>query len=544
MTSPRQCSICLKGLLGLSLALTLGACSGNGTSGKSGGGNTGGAPAAGAGGVTSAAGAVATAGTSAIGTTTGTTVALGGSNQPAGGSTSAGGMSAAGGSTASGGFPVTGGSTSTGGSSAIGGASGGTTATSGTMAAGGQTGGAAGGVVGGTAGSGGSPATGGTTAVGGSTVVGGTTASGGNTGGSGPTAGTTGTGGARGGTTGTGGASGGTASAGGATGGTSGAGGTSAAGSTTTSGDGGLSVDTSSFHCVNWADPGDNFQAGVLQPTGLTAASDTYATVSAKADAILSGFQTLLNANSIRIPINEPTTTNAAWWAAYKGIIDTAISKNMKVIIGYWLRTGGGTVSDMTAFYAMWQAVVDAYGTNDLVYFDIMNEPGGYSATAFINLAVQWIAQYPSVPKSHVVVAGTGYDGDVNQQGADSRLAGCLLSLHLYPFNSTSLTEQGWRDYVTTHVGPYYSRTIATEYGAPMTTGLDYAGPIGTTVEIAYMQGVPDQFRDYKMGSCLWVGLRSTDFTSITSLNGAGTNLSLTVNNASGLARLQWGWGL
>jgi endoglucanase len=534
MTSLARRLIGLTGVAVSSLVLALGACSSNSTSGKGNGGSTGGAAAAGGGGATSAAGAVATGGGSAIGTTTGTTVASGGSTQPAGGSTSAGGTNATGGTTTSGGSPAIGGSPATGGSSVIGSASGGTTTAGGTTAAGGRTGGATGGVAsGGTAAIAGSKATGGTTAIGGSTVVGGTTASGGNTGGSGPTGGTTGTGGATGGTSSTGVASGGTTSTGGII----------AAGGTTTSGDGGLETDTSSFHCVNWADPGDNFQAGVLQPTGLSS-SDSYATVSAKADAILSGFQTLLSANSIRIPINEPTTTNAAWWAAYKGIIDTAISKSMKVIIGYWYKPGVGTVQDMTAFYAMWKVVVDAYGTNDLVYFDIINEPSGYSASAFINLAVQWIAQYPSVPKNHVVVAGTGTDTDVNQQGADSRLAGCLLSLHLYPFSSTSLTEQGWRTYVTTHVGSYYGRTIATEYGAPMTTGLDYAGPIGTTVEIAYMQGVPNQFRDYKMGSCLWVGLRNTDFTSITSLNGTGTNLSLTVNNTSGLARLQWGWGL
>jgi hypothetical protein len=46
------------------------------------------------------------------------------------------------------------------------------------------------------------------------------------------------------------------------------------------------------------------------------------------------------------------------------------------------------------------------------------------------------------------------------------------------------------------------------------------------------------------MGSCLWVGLRNNDTTSITKLNGTGTDLSLTVTNASALARIQWGWGL
>jgi len=54
--------------------------------------------------------------------------------------------------------------------------------------------------------------------------------------------------------------------------------------------------------------------AGVLQPSGLSS-SDSYATVKAKSDAILSGFQTVLNANAIRIPINEFTiVTNPTWW--------------------------------------------------------------------------------------------------------------------------------------------------------------------------------------------------------------------------------------
>ena len=87
--------------------------------------------------------------------------------------------------------------------------------------------------------------------------------------------------------------------------------------------------DAPSFHCVNWADTGDNFQAGVLQPSGLSS-SDSYDTVLAKSSAILSGFQTALGANAIRIPINESTVvTNTTWWTAYKGILDAAISVNM-----------------------------------------------------------------------------------------------------------------------------------------------------------------------------------------------------------------------
>jgi len=114
---------------------------------------------------------------------------------------------------------------------------------------------------------------------------------------------------------------------------------TNATGGTTAAGGTGDQIsDASSFRCVNWADTGDNFQAGVLQPSGLFS-SDDYDTVLAKSDAILSGFQTALGANAIRIPINESTVvTNTAWWTAYKGIIDAAISKNMKTMIAYWVR--------------------------------------------------------------------------------------------------------------------------------------------------------------------------------------------------------------
>ena len=520
MTSRPQYSIRLTGMAGFSLVLVLGGCAGNSAPGTGRSGGAGGGGTVSSGGATSAGGIVASGGSTAT-SIAGGTVAAGGGSQPAGGSNTAGGTSGAGGVAVSGGSAATGGSQAAGGVTKSGGtaAMGGVTVSGGTAATGGVT------VSGGTITTGGVTATGGrtggATVAGGATSDGGTKASGGNTGGSTPV------------------------------GGSSSVGGTTTSGGTTTIDDGGVATDTSGFRCVNWADTGDNFQNGVLQPSGLSAASDTYATVKTKSDAILSGFQTLLDANTVRIPINEPTVvTNASWWTAYKGIIDSAIGKNMKVIIGYWA-INGGNLADANAFYTMWQTVIDAYVANDLVYFEIMNEPYALQPAAFIDFAVQWLARYPNVPKNRVVVAGNYTDTDVNQQGADPRLAGCLLSLHVYNYDSSSLVEQDWRNYLKTHVGPYYNRTIATEYGAVMTTGIDYSGsstlhtPDPTpAINIAYMTGIPNQFRDWKMGSCLWVGLRNNDTTSITKLNGTGTDLSLTVTNESALARIKWGWGL
>ena len=63
------------------------------------------------------------------------------------------------------------------------------------------------------------------------------------------------------------------------------------------------SAATNSFRGVNWADARDNYVDGWVIPTGLTAA-DSYSTVRGKADGILAGFQNLLGANTVRLPIN------------------------------------------------------------------------------------------------------------------------------------------------------------------------------------------------------------------------------------------------
>ncbi len=526
MTSLPQHSIRLTVLTGFSLALALGSCSSSSSLGKGTGGGPGGGSVVASGGTTSTGGTVATGGSTTP--AEGGTLATGGSIQPSGGATggtsAAGGTSAMGGSPTSGGSPATGGFAPTGGSMSTGGttASGGTTATGGTTSAGGAGGGttrgggttASGGRTGGTTGAGGTTNI--DTGTGGTPVFGGTTAASGNTGGS------------RGGTTTTGGAT--------------------ASGGSTSSGDAGLAADTSSFRCVNWSDPGDNYQTGNIQPTGLSATTDTYDTALATANAILSGFQTVVKANSIRVGINEPTVSGTWWTTGYKAIIDAATSQNFKVILGYWAHHNGKP-DDVTAFNTMWQTVVTAYTSNPLVYFDIGNEPYGYTEPAWADLVAQWLALFPNVPRARVLVAGVvtgnGWDADVTQVGADSRLDGTLLNLHVYPSNSNSLTAAGWEQVIKQKVGAYSSRTVATEWGAPLSGGVVYGGTgTPTDVNAAYMMGVPEQFRAYPMGGCLWAGLEGANGMGLTKINGSGSTLTLTVTNASALARLQYSWGL
>ena len=155
-------------------------------------------------------------------------------------------------------------------------------------------------------------------------------------------------------------------------------------------------------------------------------------------------------------------------------------------------------------------------------YFDVFNEPSGYSAADFITLVVNWKAQYPSVPADHIVVAGTTTDTDVNVQGADTRLTASFLSLHIYD-NGTETAATAEAN-LKTHVGPYYGRTIVTEYAG------------GT----AFMQGLTTQMKAYAMGSCYWAGLEGTG--GIAKLSGTAPAYTLTVNNASTLSVIQSGW--
>src|SRR3954464_13962715 len=143
------------------------------------------------------------------------------------------------------------------------------------------------------------------------------------------------------------------------------------------------SAATNSFRGVNWADARDNYVNGWVIPSGLTA-SDSYSTVYTKADGVIGGFQSLLGANTVRLPIN-PQSVNSAWWASYKAAFDSALAHGMKVIVSYWEadHAKDGYVDNPAAWNPMGARVTADYAGNSNVYFEPMNEPFGYSLSAW-----------------------------------------------------------------------------------------------------------------------------------------------------------------
>lgn len=298
---------------------------------------------------------------------------------------------------------------------------------------------------------------------------------------------------------------------------------------------------TSEFRGVNWADPRDNYASDAVVPSGLST-EDDYATTYAVATGILSEFQAELDANTVRLPIN-PASVGTDWWSSYRGAIDAAIDLRMKVIISYWESDDAkdGRIDDPEAFDAMWDTVAHEYGRQRLVYLEPMNEPFGYTLEQWVDLTSDWLADHRrDIPRSRVVISGTGYNDNVTGVGAAPELRGTLLSLHFYGFWASDTTEAAWLANLAPRIGDYAHRTIIDEAGSPMTIGLNYGNHEGDT-STAYLGALTQTARENAMGIVYWPGLRTGDSYSMTTQVAPG---DLVVNSESGLAQLQWGWGL
>ncbi len=294
------------------------------------------------------------------------------------------------------------------------------------------------------------------------------------------------------------------------------------------------------FHGFNWADPQDNYVDGPLMLSGL-ASSDNYSTVESTAGVVLGAFQ-LTGANTVRIPIN-PETVIGSWWSTYRGAIDQATAMGMKVVLGYWegYSSKDGLIDDPQTFYRMWDKVIRDYNGNGNVYFEIFNEPHGYSPADWLNVVATWLARYPTVPRGRVLVGGTGYDQNIPDVASSSVTTGCLYSVHCYGFwNGSETANSYWYNVLAAEVGSYASSTVLTEYGAVMVGGPDYSAGDQNNNAVASVVGFCNFCANANLGSLYWSGLRDGDNYSMFTRN--STTTQLTLNSATGLDLVKYAW--
>ncbi|MBK8658523.1 MAG: hypothetical protein IPN22_06535 [Bacteroidetes bacterium] len=125
------------------------------------------------------------------------------------------------------------------------------------------------------------------------------------------------------------------------------------------------------------------------------------------------------------------------------------------------------------------------------MYFEVMNEPYGYSADQWKTICKQWLQHYPDVPRARILIGGSGYCQFVNAVASDSAFNGCFFSQHAYAFWFPSVnTVENWKGLADFVVNPYQSRTILTEFGVAMTTGIDYSQPANGDGRIAFLRAM------------------------------------------------------
>ena len=304
---------------------------------------------------------------------------------------------------------------------------------------------------------------------------------------------------------------------------------------------------TNQFRGVNWADTRDNFVSDVLVLSGLST-KDTYESASIVANRVIGQFVELLGTNSVRLPINEPTVSS--FWDTYTGVIDVGLEKG-RVLLAYWGPAQSSGPKNMNDWWAMWDKVIQKYGENPNAYFEIFNEPHMYTKDELRDLYASWLERYPNVPRDHIILNGSGMAQNVPDIASDSRFDGCLFAVHEYTFwNMGITTEEGWKNALKAKVGPYADRTICTEWGGAMSPGtkdgvyydyMDY-NQLPTNYFMAYIRGIPEQLREWKMGSFYWPGLRDGDWYSMTKRVGEGANIKLEIVNQSGFERMKRSW--
>ena len=285
----------------------------------------------------------------------------------------------------------------------------------------------------------------------------------------------------------------------------------------------------------NWADDGDNFQTGIIYPTGITS-STTTTQAAAEADIIALDDMSV-GINFVRIGINPATISGN--WSVVQAYVNELITDGMTVDLGFWTSTSSvGTVTNESAWQSMWETVDGVYSGNNSVYYEPINEPHGYSSesTLATDVYVPFLG-FIKKSQSHIILDGTGYADNVTVLGADSRFTSCLMAVHDYAFwHTTITTESAWESNLQGEVGSYSSRTIMTEMGAPATTGLDYETANSGNNDISFIRGMCIQCRAWPMGFVYWPSHRANDtYRLFESPGGAIVNRSL-------INELQYGW--
>jgi hypothetical protein len=282
----------------------------------------------------------------------------------------------------------------------------------------------------------------------------------------------------------------------------------------------------------NWADKRDNFVNGYIVPSGLDSTA-SYITIGQQSDKVMTQFYTLAGINTIRLGVNAPTVLDGAYYNQWKAIIEVAQAKNMKVILACWERPEEKDGKIDRRFWEMWDRLVNDFTAKDFVYFEPFNEPYGYPANEWKEIAASWMNRYKLIDQARILIGGSGYSEYLQDFACDKRFSGCIFSFHIYSWFSNAKTSAGWKAEFEKRIGnTLRNRVVVTEFGAPMQSSLDYSDTESKDTNIRFMRSSSQIMKEWNLGSIYWPGLRDEDSFSILKRD---SQHNLTITNYSGL---------
>ncbi len=293
-------------------------------------------------------------------------------------------------------------------------------------------------------------------------------------------------------------------------------------------------ANTLSLHGMNWACGANNYVT-VPWPDGLIGNENNaqgYARGQAAASAVLGQ-----GGSTLRLPIEPPMTAIGTNWSLYTNVINGILAAGGRVILCYW--THDSYVTNMVQWQGMWDTVNATYANNTNVLYEPINEPA--SQANLNDFYAAFISRYnPTANKC--ILDGAGYAQNVTGLGSDARLNNQLLALHFYEWYDNATNSSVSYNDTAAGVGPYASRTVITETGAP-TDGypiVSYWQQYGYHLDpyVSSMSGCLAWARDNNVGVIQWSGINSQDFFHWS--RGLG---NLTVARPDLAQMFQWAWG-
>lgn len=295
-------------------------------------------------------------------------------------------------------------------------------------------------------------------------------------------------------------------------------------------------ADTSWVRGGNWHSYGGGTN-GPMFPAGLNS-SMTTAQVATETDIVAYDDKSV-GINFVRVGVDPYMVSH--YWSLVQAYINELIADGLRVDICCWYQDTSldGIIPNFNTWKSMWQKIDGVYKDNNMVYYEPINEPHGYSSADLRNnIYAPFLSFINKSRQDHIILDGTGYADNVADIGGDSRFTNCKLAVHDYPFWHTSYTtESAWKTQLASEVAGYQDRTIMTEFGAPTTTGLDYQISTNNN-NISFLRGMCEQCRAWPMGSVYFPVHQATTKNNKRLFNGPGGGII----NQSSANELQYGW--